>query len=125
MTNNYFIKGSEAELARLVEQERMISWALGGLLPEQTDQAAFVAPLQRVLDATCGSGGWVRDLARIYPHVQVMGFDSDANMIDYATTLGQVGRLDNASFHVMNALEPLNYPDNFFDMVNECCLSYI
>lgn len=116
--NKYFITDSEAELARLVEQERVYSMALGGLLPEHTDQAAFVAPFQRVLDVACGSGGWVLNMAQTYPHLQVMGFDIDANMISYATTQARVGKLDHASFRVMNALEPLDYPDNFFDLVN-------
>src|SRR5579864_7354956 len=116
--NKYFISDSEAELARLVEQERVISRALGGLLPEHADQAAFVAPMQRALDVACGSGGWVLNMAQTYPHLQIMGFDIDANMISYATTQAQVGKLEQASFRVMNALDPLDYPDNFFDLVN-------
>ena len=116
--NKYFISDSEAELARLVEQERVISRALGGLLPEHADQAAFVAPMQRALDVACGSGGWVLNMAQTYPHLQVMGFDIDANMISYATTQAKVGKLENASFRVMNALDPFDYPDNFFDLVN-------
>src|SRR5579864_1015584 len=116
--NKYFITDSEAELARLVEQERVISKALGGLLPEHADQAAFVAPFQRVLDVACGSGGWVLNMAQTYPHLQIMGFDIDATMISYATTQAKVGKLENASFRVMNALDPLDYPDNFFDLVN-------
>ncbi len=123
--NKYFITDSEAELARLVEQERVISKALGGLLPEHADQAAFVAPMQRVLDVACGSGGWVLNMAQTYPHLQVMGFDIDANMISYATTQAQVGKLEHASFRVMNALDPLDYPDNFFDLVNARYLTVI
>ena len=123
--NKYFITDSEAELARLVEQERVYSKALGGLLPEHADQAAFVAPLQRVLDAACGSGGWVLNMAQTYPHLQVMGFDIDAKMISYATTQAQVGKLEHASFRVMNALDPLDYPDNFFDLVNARFLAVI
>jgi ubiquinone/menaquinone biosynthesis C-methylase UbiE len=116
--NKYVITDSEAELARLVEQERVMSRAWGGLLPEHADQAAFVAPFQRVLDVACGSGGWALNMAQTYPHLQVMGFDIDANMISYATTQAQVGKLEHASFRVMNALDPLDYPDNFFDLVN-------
>jgi len=123
--NKYFITDSDAELARLVEQERALTRALGGLLPEQTDQAAFVEPLQRVLDAACGSGGWAIHLAQTYPHLQVMGFDIDANMIGYATTQATAGKLENASFQVMNALLSLDYPDNFFDLVNARFLSVI
>jgi ubiquinone/menaquinone biosynthesis C-methylase UbiE len=126
MTNHYFIKDSEAELARLVEQERAISSLLGGLLPEhKTHQAAYVEPLQRILDVACGSGGWVIEMARTYPHLQVIGFDIDANMIDYARTQARVGRLENASFAVMDAHEPLDYPENFFDLVSSRWLSVI
>ena len=121
----YFISDSQAELARLVERERVIAKALGGLLPEHADQAAFVAPLQRVLDAGCGTGGWAIDLAQAYPHLQVMGFDSDANMIEYATTQARRGNLEQVSFRVMNALDPLDYPDNFFDLVNARSLGSI
>ncbi len=123
--NRYFITDSHAELARLVEQARVISKASGGLLPEHVDQAAFVAPFQRALDATCGPGGWVLELARAYPHLQVMGFDIDAQMIEYASTQARVGQLENASFQVMNALDPLDYPDAFFDLVNARYLSVI
>src|SRR5207247_9875045 len=90
--NRYFITDSHAELARLVEQERVISKASGGLLPEHVDQAAFVAPLQRVLDATCGPGGWVRELARAYRHRLVRGVVSEARMIAEALTSARACR---------------------------------
>ena len=114
----YIIKDSGAELARLVEQEYTLARALGGLLPEHPDQDTFLASFHRVLDAACGSGGWILSLAQAYPHLQVMGFDIDERMINYANTQAQVGGLDNASFRVMDATQPLDYPDNFFDLVN-------
>ena len=123
--HTYFITDSEAELARLVEQERVIAKALGGLLPEHADQAAFVAPMQRVLDVAYGAGGWVLNMAQTYPHLHVMGFDIDAHMIAYATTQAQVGHLEHASFRVLNALDPLDYSDNFFDLVNARYLGVI
>lgn len=114
----YFIHDSGAELARLVGQEHALAKALGGLLPEHPDPSAFLAPFQRLLDAACGSGGWVLSIAQAYPHLQVMGFDIDARMIAYANTQAQVGGLSNASFQVMDARQPLDYPTDFFDLVN-------
>ena len=55
--SSYFIQDSGVELARLVEQERALEKALGGLLPEHPDQNAFVTPIRHVLDVACGSGG--------------------------------------------------------------------
>jgi SAM-dependent methyltransferase len=54
-----------------------------------------------------------------------MGFDIDVPMIEYANIQARVGKLENASFQVMNALDPLDYPDNFFDLVNARYLSVI
>ena len=39
-------------------------------------------------------------------------------MIAYANTQAQVSGLDNVRFQVMDARQLLDYPDNFFDLVN-------
>jgi ubiquinone/menaquinone biosynthesis C-methylase UbiE len=121
----YFVEDSGAELARLVEQERAFTKVFGGLLPEHADEAVFVAPFHRVLDVACGSGAWLLEMAQTYPHLEVMGFDIDTRMINYANTQASVGRLDNASFKVMDARKPLDYPDAFFDLVNARWISVI
>jgi ubiquinone/menaquinone biosynthesis C-methylase UbiE len=116
--SRYFVKDSGAELARLVEQEQAFTRALGGLIPEHPDLDTFLAPFHRILDVACGSGGWVLSLAQAYPHLEVMGFDIDERMISYANTQARVGGLDNASFRVMDLNQSLDYPDNYFDLVN-------
>jgi ubiquinone/menaquinone biosynthesis C-methylase UbiE len=116
--SRYFVQDSGAELARLVEQEQAFTKALGGLIPEHPDLNTFLAPFHRVLDVACGSGGWVLSLAQAYPHLEVMGFDIDERMINYANTQAHVGGLDNASFRVMDLNQPLDYPDNSFDLVS-------
>ena len=116
--SRYFVKDSGAELARLVEQEQAFTRALGGLIPEYPDLDSFLAPFHRILDVACGSGGWVLSLAQAYPNLEVMGFDIDERMINYANTQARVGGLDNASFRVMDLNQPLDYPDNSFDLVN-------
>jgi len=116
--NTYFIHDSGTELARLVELDRALSKGFGSLLPEHAEPSEFLSPFQRVLDVACGSGGWVLELAQRYPHLQVEGIDIDPRMISYADSLAHAGELDNASFKLMNALEALDYPNNFFDLVN-------
>ena len=123
--STYFIHDSAAELVRVIELERVLTRSLGGILPEHPDLSTFLAPFHRVLDVACGPGGWALELAQAYPHLEVMGFDIDPRMINYATTQAQVGRLDNASFKVMNAAGPLDYPDNYFDLVNARYLAVV
>jgi hypothetical protein len=50
---------SAAEMSRLLEQDRLLTSHLGGLLPERTD----LAPMQWVLDLACGPGGWAQAVA--------------------------------------------------------------
>jgi len=87
---------------------------MGGVLPEQTD----LSGIHRVLDIACGPGGWVLDVAFEHPDIQVVGIDISQTMVEYARVRSKVQKLENASFQVMNALKPLDFPDASFDLVN-------
>nr|BBH91907.1 hypothetical protein KTA_01060 [Thermogemmatispora argillosa] len=102
------------ELARLTMQERIITEGMGGLFPE----GQALPPTARVLDLACGPGGWVLDLAYAYPEAEVIGVDISPAVVEYASTQAQTRRLANASFQVMNVMEPLAFPDASFDLVN-------
>jgi ubiquinone/menaquinone biosynthesis C-methylase UbiE len=113
--NTYFIEAeNSAEMARLIDQDRIATKAMGGLFSEQEDLSTIVD----VLDIACGPGGWVLDVAHQYPDMEVTGIDVSRIMIEYASTYARVRQLSNAHFQVMNALEPLQFPDASFDLVN-------
>ncbi len=112
--NTYFLGHTATEMVRLTDQDRLFTIDMGGLLPELSE----LTGIKRVLDVACGPGGWALDLAQKFQHLQVQGIDVDPGMIDYATAQAKAGGLDNATFRVMNALEPLDFPDNTFDLVN-------
>lgn len=115
--NDYFIDTeSGAEMARLMEQDRLITKAMGGLFSELTD--AEISKFHRILDIGCGPGGWVLEVAYAHPDKEVVGFDISRTMIEYARAQAQVQHLDNASFQVMDAAQPLKFPDESFDLVN-------
>jgi SAM-dependent methyltransferase len=105
---------SAAEMARLLNKSRLQTRHMGGLLPEQPDATAF----RDVLDIGCGPGGWVVDMAFTYPEMAVVGVDISEVCIRYATSFAAEQALGNASFHVMDALRPLDFPDGAFDLVN-------
>lgn len=115
--NNY-VMGSEnaAEMARLINQDLVVTESMGGLLPELNDEE--IANITDVLDIACGPGGWTLEVARAYPHMRLTGIDISTTMIDYANALAELRGLGNIQFEVMNATQPLAFSSNSFDFVN-------
>lgn len=113
--NSYLIDAeSGAELARLIDQDIVVTKAMGGLFPRTLD----ISKVHDVLDVACGPGGWAQEVAFQYPEMQVTGFDISQNVIRYAQAQAQVQHLDNLTFRVMDATKRLDFPDASFDLVN-------
>ncbi len=106
---------SGVEMARLVDQDRLITQGMGGPLSEQSND---FAGLHRILDISCGPGGWLLDIAFEHPDIEVVGIDISQAMTDYAQARAHVQGLHNASFHTMDMLQPLQFPEHFFDLIN-------
>jgi ubiquinone/menaquinone biosynthesis C-methylase UbiE len=116
-TRNFYLLGdSQAEMVQLIETDQLFTKAMGGLLPERSEQT--IAQLHDVLDIGCGPGGWILEMAYAYPQMQATGIDISQGMIDYANALARANGLDNTQFHAANAIDPLGFPDDSFDLVN-------
>jgi ubiquinone/menaquinone biosynthesis C-methylase UbiE len=116
-TGNYYLLGdSQAEMVQLIESDRYFTRSMGGLLPEQPEEV--IANMHDALDIACGPGGWVLGMAQAFPYIEVTGLDISQGMIDYATTLARSSQLDNVQFRVGSAIDPLDFPDDSFDLVN-------
>lgn len=112
----YFIdQENAAEMARLLEQDALVTRSMGGLFPERADNLDNV---HTILDAACGPGGWVLSVAREYPKIQVTGVDISTRMVNYARTHAKARGFANAHFKAMDVLQPLDFPENSFDLVN-------
>ncbi len=113
----YFVREqqNEAELHRLIGQDRFVNTSMGGVLAEQADPAAF----HRVLDVACGPGGWVIEAARTYPHMSLVGIDLNPHYLEYARKQAAVQQVeDRVEFRQMDALGRLAFPSESFDLVN-------
>ncbi|GAC1354093.1 MAG: hypothetical protein NVS4B11_28880 [Ktedonobacteraceae bacterium] len=109
--NTYIINAeSKAEIHRLTIQDQMLTKEMGGLFPERTD----LSTVHHVLDISCGPGQWALDMAYTHKHMAVVGIDLSEKMIAYANTR----KLLNTEFLVMDALQPLDFPDATFDLIN-------
>jgi SAM-dependent methyltransferase len=115
--NSYFFDPeSPEEMARLINLDRITTRAMGGPLSGLSNEE--VAGLHNVLDLGCGPGGWVLDVAFEHPDVEVAGVDISRTMVDYANARARSQELTNASFGVMDITQPLDFPDDAFDLVN-------
>ncbi len=101
-------------MARLTKQARQLTEEMGDLLTEQ----ANLANIHDIVDLACGPGEWVLEMAATYPEKQITGVDISRLMIDYAHFQATQHTLNNAHFKVMDLLEPLEFPDHSFDLVN-------
>jgi SAM-dependent methyltransferase len=107
---------SPTELARLINQDQIMTRAMGGPLAEQS--ADTLLPIRHILDLGCGPGGWVLDTAFAYPDIEVCGVDISKIMVDYANARARSQGVSNASFGVMDITKPLDFADASFDLVN-------
>jgi ubiquinone/menaquinone biosynthesis C-methylase UbiE len=114
--NMYFIDQEDAvEMARLLEQDALVTRSMGGLFSERADDLEII---HTILDVACGPGGWALSVARDYPHIQITGVDISTRMVNYSRTHAKARGFSNAHFEVMDVLQPLDFPENSFDLVN-------
>jgi ubiquinone/menaquinone biosynthesis C-methylase UbiE len=115
----YFVqdRGNVEELSRLQLQDQMVTTSMGGVLPEQPDPTIF----QRVLDVGCGTGGWLIELAKTFPSMSLLvGVDVNSKMVEYARTQAAAQQVDDrVQFASMDALQLLEFPSDYFDLVNQ------
>ncbi len=117
--STYFVqdRSNEDELTRMMIQGRLLTDSMGGVLPEQADVALF----QRVLDVGCGAGDWLIEAAKTYPSMsELVGVDVSSRMVKYAQAQAEAEQVgDRVQFRTMDALRMLEFPVNYFDLVNQ------
>ena len=109
-------RSDQEELNRLSIQDRLFTATMGGVLAEQLEQTVF----SHVLDVGCGTGGWLIELAQKMPTCKILiGVDVSLTFVEYARAQAKAaGVSDRVEFHVADALRMLEFPTNFFDLVN-------
>jgi ubiquinone/menaquinone biosynthesis C-methylase UbiE len=114
--NNTYVFDPESptEMARLINQDRILTQSMGGALSGIADPSS----LRNILDLGCGPGSWVLDVAFELADAEVEGVDISRIMVDYANARARTQQLSNASFGVMDITEQLDFPDASFDLVN-------
>jgi SAM-dependent methyltransferase len=103
-----------AEMARLMRLAQLMTEDMGGVFPPELDPAQVLY----ALDIACGPGQWALAAAKSSSQIEVTGIDISRMMVAYACTLARELPYSNAHFQVMDARQPLEFPDNSFNFVN-------
>ncbi len=104
----------EREAERLMLYGHLQTTAMGGVFPERAD----LEDIRAILDVGCGPGEWALGVAERYPDTSVVGIDISTRVVAYAEVQARRRQLNNVTFRVMNALEPLDEAGGPFDLVN-------
>ena len=119
LPNTYIVedRSNKEEMARLLMQDKMATAGMGGVLSEQANPAS----LGSVLDAGCGTGGWLIEVARTYPTIsRLVGIDVNGKMLEIARTQAAPQQESSrVEFRQMDVLGKLDFPDASFDLVNQ------
>jgi ubiquinone/menaquinone biosynthesis C-methylase UbiE len=117
--STYFVqdRSNKEERTRLHIQDQLLTISMGGVLPEQADPTFFYS----LLDVGCGTGDWLIEVAKTYPHMtRLVGVDISSKMLGYARAQAEAqGVSERIEFLEMDALHKLEFPDSTFDLVNE------
>jgi ubiquinone/menaquinone biosynthesis C-methylase UbiE len=116
VSKNTYVIDSEnpTETARLVEQSKLFTQAMGGPFPDELD----LSSVRRVLDLGCGPGQWAGDVAFLYPEWEVLGVDINATMVSYAHAVARSQGRPNISFETMDITQPFAFADASFELIN-------
>src|SRR5947209_19439258 len=78
-SNNVYFNDPEsgAEMARLIDQDRLVTRGMGGPLTGLPE----LSSIHRILDVACGPGGWAQEVGFAYPEIEVVGIEISQAMI--------------------------------------------
>ncbi|HLZ60319.1 MAG TPA: methyltransferase domain-containing protein [Ktedonosporobacter sp.] len=87
---------------------------IGSLIPETVP----LTEIKQVLDVCCGPGAWCIEMASLYPDMQIVGVDIDADLIRIAQQDVVQARESLPIFECCTSLEKLPYASNRFDFIH-------
>ncbi len=115
-----YIEGSSYIISKDATTDNMLDFQ--HFIVRQVLGGNHQAPLRQpraILDAGCGTGRWVVEMAAEFPEARVVGLDivPPTNVAPMLASLGPLAA--NVSFVAADLLQPLPFPDGAFDYVHQ------
>ena len=103
-----------------IQFQRLILEEMGELLPAKLLAECDLSRARSILEIGCGTGEWLRAVARQYPDLQCIGIDQNELQVKAANALAYRDGLAQVAFlaHATNDLPPTLLPEASFDLVH-------
>ncbi|KIM19538.1 hypothetical protein M408DRAFT_334364 [Serendipita vermifera MAFF 305830] len=116
MSDVYYLPADDEEWTRLNKQHTAISIGMGALYPVPSVVRSILAPkegeVKRILDLGCGTGIWATEMAKEFPHCQILGIDLAPVPID------RISVPDNCRFELGDIAKGLGHLKGQYDFIN-------
>ena len=108
-----------------IQFQHVIVEEMGELLPAKMLAECDLSRARSVLEIGCGTGEWLRAVARQYPGLQCIGIDEDELQVKAANALAYRDGLSQVAFlaQKINDIPPTLFPKGSFDLVHLSFLS--
>jgi len=108
-----------------IQFQHVIVEEMGELLPAKLLAECDLSRARSILEIGCGTGEWLRAVARQYPGLQCIGIDEDELQVKAANALAYRDGLAQVAFLVqkINDIPPTLFPKGSFDLVHLSFLS--
>ncbi len=105
--------------------QRVVIKEMGELLPAKLLAQCDLSRARAILEIGCGTGAWLRAMARQYPDLQCLGIDEDELQVQVANALASRDGLPQVAClaHNINDLSPTLFPERSFDLIHLSFLS--
>jgi len=107
---------NDTEITRLMMLHLLLEAEIANFCPNLREQD----DVKTVLDVACGPGWWVLAMAQEYRDVDFVGIDRSTSFIQFARTMAQARKMENALLLVQDIYAPDEalVPSGGFDFIN-------
>ncbi|KAG9301185.1 hypothetical protein G9A89_012568 [Geosiphon pyriformis] len=114
--SQYYVPNDDIESIRLNKSNFFIKHFFKGNFGSPIEELLTTGRQVNVLDVGCGTGNWILEMAKLYPHVKFFG-------IDMSPIFPRERLPENVQFLECNILDGLPFEDDIFDFVHQRLLS--
>lgn len=107
-----FSRAGERDIDRQTRQHYILKQVFGGNL-----HLELTKDPERILESACGLGLWAIEMSQVYTRTKIIAIDKVLPNERLNMNRDENDNMGSVQFGCADLLKPLNYPDNYFDII--------